>query len=73
MSLTLEALCKNIEKKGMSCNTDDASNSLHYQHAAYCFLALLSFLAMKGNFKEALNTAREEKVRVGWEKESAET
>lgn len=54
------------DKEGTSYNTGDASNAPLYQRAACYFLALLSFLLMKGNSKKDLQHAREGKVRRGW-------
>lgn len=42
------------DKEGTSYNTSDASNVPLYQCAACYFLALLSFLRMKGNSKKDL-------------------
>lgn len=53
------------DKEGTSYNTGNASNAPLYQRAACYFLALLSFLRMKGNSKKDLQHAREGKVRRG--------
>lgn len=54
------------DKEGTSNNTGNASNAPLYQRAACYFLALLSFLRMKGNSKKDPQHAREGKVRRGW-------
>lgn len=53
------------DKEGTSNNTGYASNAPLYQRAACYFLALLSFLRMKGNSKKDPQHARERKVRRG--------
>lgn len=53
------------DKEGTSNNTGDASNAPLYQRAACYFLALLSFLRMKGNSKKDPQHTREGKVRRG--------
>lgn len=73
MSVTLDALCKKKkkDKEGTSYNTDDASNASLYQCAACYFLALLSFLRMKGNSKKDLQHAREGESEAGVGKSAA--
>lgn len=53
------------DEEGTCYNSSDASNAPLYQRAACYFLALLSFLRMKGNSKKDLQHAREGKVRRG--------
>lgn len=54
LSFTVYVLCK-TKNKGTSFNTDNRSNPLCYQYSAYYFLALLSFLPMKENYKKDLH------------------
>lgn len=60
MSLSVYVLCKTAANKGMSFNTDYRSKLSALQYTA-CFLALLSFLPMKENYKEDLRNGKSER------------
>lgn len=60
MSLSVYVLCKTAENRGMSLNADYRSKLPVLRYTA-CFLALLSFLPMKENYKKDLHNCKSER------------